>query len=311
MTAQVGDRPRVAALVVNYDTAQLTAQLVFSLMRVLEPGALTRIVVVDNSPREDATGVLSGLHEAGIVTLLRNRARPYHGPGLNRGLSFLAEQQRLQADLDLVWVLDSDVIVLRREALSTAIESLRRAQAGLAGQVRTPYPLHWPQGHVNGVGEDTSMIWQPHWQPPTPPAGPAIGPHPLYWPYLHISSLLLDPTVMWQPDVPPFQEDGEPGIAMQAAMHRQGLRAVDVPVFRDELLLHLGRGTSFAVRDARRWRNRYYRWSRFETAHHYEGNRRGPERYAAFWEAFTRDVPVPEARGLIDACRRPERLVFA
>lgn len=307
----LGDRSRVAALIVNYDTAQLTAQLVFSLMRVLEPGALTRIVIVDNSPHDDVTGVLAGLHDAGIVTVLHNRARPYHGPGLNRGLSYLSEQQRIQANVDLVWVLDSDVIALHPDALTTALDAMTRTQAVLAGQVRTPYPLHWPQGHLADVGDGTSVIWQPHWQPHTPPPGPTVGPHPVYWPYIHISSLLLDPAVLWQPALPPFQEDGEPGIAMQAAMHRQGLRAVDVPVFRDELLLHLGRGTSFAVRDARRWRNRYYRWSRYETAHHYEGNQSGPERYAAFWDAFTREVPVAEARLVVEACLRPERLAFA
>ena len=32
-----GAAPRVAAVVVNYDTAQMTAQLVFTLMRVLAP----------------------------------------------------------------------------------------------------------------------------------------------------------------------------------------------------------------------------------------------------------------------------------
>lgn len=306
-----GSVPRVAAVIVNYDTTQMTAQLVFSLMRVLEPGALTAIVVVDNSPEEDATGVLQGLHAAGIVTVLRNQARPYHGPGLNRGLSHLAAGHGEGLGVDLVWILDSDVIVLRPEAVHAAATAMSRTGAVLAGQVRTPFPLRWPDGHITSNGGDPSVIWQPHWRPDDPPPGGGDGPHPRFWPYVHVSSLLLDPAVMWQPGLPPFQEDGEPGIAMQVALHQQGLRAVDVPVFRDELLLHLGRGTSFAVRDGRRWRNRYYRWSRFETAHHFEGNVDGARHYAAFWEAFSQEAPVPDARVVVDACLRAPRLLFA
>ncbi len=303
--------PRVAAVVVNYDTAQMTAQLVFSLMRVLEPGSLKSIVVVDNSPEPDSTGVLQGLHDAGIISLLRNAVRPYHGPGLNRGLSHLAEQQSAGQGVDLVWILDSDVIVLRPEALRATVEAMSRSGAVLAGQVRSPFPLRWPEGRVLPNEADPWTIWQPHWRPDEEPVGGAVGPHPRYWPYVHVSSLLLDPTVLWQRPLPPFQEDGEPGIALQVALHQQGLRAVDVPVFRDELLLHLGRGTSFAVRDGHRWRNRYYRWSRYETAHHFEGNEQGAVRYEAFWRAFVGEAPVADAGVVVDACLRARRLSFA
>ena len=303
--------PSVAAVVVNYDTAQLTAQLVFTLMRVLEPGVLSGIVVVDGSPEPDATGVLQGLHDAGIVTLLRNTSRPYHGPGLNRGLSHLARRHADGHPVDLVWVLDSDVLVLRPEALRTTVAAMAAAGAVLAGQVRSPYPLRWPAAHVTPGTADPSSIWQPHWVPEQAPSGGADGPHPRFWPYVHVSSLLLDPAVVWQPALPPFQEDGEPGIAMQVALHAQGHRVVDVPLFRDEHLLHLGRGTSFAVRDARRRRNRYYRWSRNETSHHFEGNVSGASRYEAFWKTFVEQAPVADPQVVVEACLRAPRLAFA
>ena len=267
--------------------------------------------MVDGSPEPDATGVLQGLHDAGIVTLLRNTSRPYHGPGLNRGLSHLAQRHTDGHPVDLVWVLDSDVLVLRPEALGVAAAAMTATGAVLAGQVRSPFPLRWPAGHVTPSTADPSVIWQPHWLPEPAPAGSADGPHPRFWPYVHVSSLLLDPAVVWQSSLPPFQEDGEPGIAMQVALHAEGHRVVDVPLFRDEHLLHLGRGTSFAVRDARRWRNRYYRWSRYETSHHFEGNPSGAARYGAFWEAFVEQAPVAYPQVVVEACLRTPRLSFA
>ena len=97
---------------------------------------------------------------------------------------------------------------------------------------------------------------------------------------------------------------------MQAGLHRMGLRVVDVPFFREALLLHLGRGTSFALRDTRQWRNRYYRWSRNERSHHYEGNRDGVFLHAAFSSRYGREVPQDDPDLLVQACLRPERLVF-
>jgi hypothetical protein len=93
---------------------------------------------------------------------------------------------------------------------------------------------------------------------------------------------------------------------MQAALHRWAVRVADVPFFRDAPLLHLGRGTSFAIRDRKQWRNRYYRWSRNEKSHH----RDGVFLHAAFSSRFRQEVPADDPDLLVEACLRPERLAF-
>src|SRR4051794_1290406 len=131
---------RIALVVVNYNTARLLANLVFSLYRVLDRDEFSALVVVDNGSIDDSGSLLGALKEAGLVHhVVDNRRLPYHGPGLNRGVSFLAEHQ-VNPTFEARWVgaVDSDVVALRPGGLRAASRRLIDDGAVLAGQMRKP-----------------------------------------------------------------------------------------------------------------------------------------------------------------------------
>ena len=152
------DRGRgVAAVTVSYGTRELTAQLVFSLRRVLARGSLERIVVVDNGSRDGSLELLRALEAGGVIELIANRRQRYHGPGLNQAFSELARSERLP---EHVWILDSDCVVLRADTLHDAVPALRAAGAAMLGQEEPgrggshePLPL-------NCLLVDPARVWQ-------------------------------------------------------------------------------------------------------------------------------------------------------
>src|SRR5919201_1921235 len=128
---------RVGIVVATFNTRRLIAQLVFSLYRLLGRSEFAEVVVVDNASTDGSLELLGALHDAELIHLIRNRSQRYHGPALTQGISWLARRQRAVAAherLDYVWVLDSDVIVLRRETVRDALASLERAAAVAVGQ---------------------------------------------------------------------------------------------------------------------------------------------------------------------------------
>ena len=81
---------RPGIVVVSYNTRRLTAQLIYSLYRTLRPPEF-HLVVVDNGSTDGSAEMLSAVAEAGLCDLIRNPENRYHGPGLNQGMSRLAE----------------------------------------------------------------------------------------------------------------------------------------------------------------------------------------------------------------------------
>jgi glycosyltransferase involved in cell wall biosynthesis len=258
------DPPRVSVVTVNYNTGPLVARLIFSVCRVLAPPAPATIVVVDNGSTDGSGSLLGPLADAGIVQVVDNVRRPYHGPGLNRGVSFLARAQRDGTiDTDLVWALDSDVAVLR-----AAVAALRAGRAVMVGQEQ-PYDQARPRLDR----------------------------------YAHPASLLFDPRVVWRHSVPAFLEDGAPAVMMQHVLRRRGRRVVDHPFFADGYLLHLGGGTlGTLVRDGL-VDNRYHDWGLEHGVAHYHGNRDGAALHARFESEFTAAVPELTGDALVAACR--------
>jgi glycosyltransferase involved in cell wall biosynthesis len=154
-----GEPPRVAIVTVNFETPTLVAQLVFSLFRVLGSAEFAALVVVDNGSRDGSGALLRALEQTGLVRLIANRVQRNHGPAVTQALSWLA---RRQADrVDYVWVVDSDVVVLREDAVRASVAALEAAGAAAVGEAASD---------EEGLS-DYSLLLDPAllWRPPLPP----------------------------------------------------------------------------------------------------------------------------------------------
>ena len=265
----IDDGSRLTLVVANHNGLALIGQLVFGLHRVLDRGEVHRLVVVDNASTDGSVALLETLQDAGLVTLVRRHDRPYHGPGLNAGLSFLAARQE-DPDFrtDLVGVMDSDVFALRPGGLSAAAGMLRDSGAAMSGPAR---------------GEMVPF-------------------------YAHPSLLLVDPSQVWRGPVPVFREHGAPGIPMQAHLRATGAQILTFPFYKFRYFLHLGHGTVMNLDDHGHRSNRYHPWARTGLQHHYEQDPAGPELHELWSAAFTREVELPTVDALVAACLRPERV---
>jgi hypothetical protein len=259
--SEAGDeRSGVAAVIVNWNTRLLIAQLVFSLCRVLRGDELRQIVVVDNGSTDGSVELLTALHDGGLIHLIANRRQRYHGPGLNQGISWLAQQPTRPAR---VWVLDSDVVILRPDALRDAVRVSNETGAAL-------------------VGQDYGGEWRGQ---------------------LGIYSLLMDPASVWQPGIPPFREHGEPSAALQRGASKAGLRSAEFPFADAGYLVHLGRGTLATLAREPHGGNRYLGWAMDRHEPHFAGVEDGERAYLAFRRAFDAEVPDVLPERLVDACR--------
>jgi GT2 family glycosyltransferase len=129
------DRPvtpgRVAVATVSYNTRELTALLLWSLRRVIDWESL-EIVVVDNGSKDGSAELLAKIAVAGGCRLIANAGNTMHGPALNQAMSFLASR-----DSELprwVWVLDSDVVISRPDALEKAVRRAEETDAAIVGE---------------------------------------------------------------------------------------------------------------------------------------------------------------------------------
>lgn len=254
-------------VVVNHNTRRLIAQLIYSLYRTLRPPAF-RLVVVDNGSSDGSAELLSAVAAAGLCDLIGNPDNWYHGPGLNQGVSYLAEAARRdgEAPASAVWLLDSDCVVVRPDALSAPSALMRETGAALVGQ----------RGYDPS---DDDVL-------------------------LALHSLLIDPAQVWQPAIPPFQEHGSPSQALQHACAQAGLLAVDFPYTRGGYILHLGRGSLREIAAAQDQANRYYQWAITHNQPHFGLQADAPAAYDAFQAAFAHAVPnLDDPTALILACR--------
>ncbi len=143
---------RVAVVTVNYNTRELIARLLYSLYSLLGGDLLGSVVVVDNGSDDGSVELLAPLAERGLITLVRNESNRYHGPGLTQGVNWLASHA---PDVDLVWLLDSDCVVLRSD-IGLAIEAAWRAGADVLGD-----PDDGESFFLNSLVIDPVRIWLP------------------------------------------------------------------------------------------------------------------------------------------------------
>ena len=261
----VDGRPGI--VVVNYNTRRLIAQLIYSLYRTLRPPRF-RLIVVDNGSTDGSAELLSAVAAAGLCHLIANPDNRYHGPGLNQGVSYLAEatQRDGAVPISYVWLLDSDCVVTRPDALSAPCELMGATGAALVGQ----------------RGYDT---WDEE---------ELLGLH----------SLLIDPAQVWQPPIEPFQDYGVPSEALQRSCAEAGLLAVEFPYTRGGYIIHIGRGSLRAIMEADDRTNSHYEWATTHHEPHFALEADAPAAYAGFQAAFARDVAILDAATLIQACRR-------
>ncbi len=214
--------------------------------------------------------------------MISNRSQRYHGPALTQGISWLARRQRAVAAhdrLDYVWVLDSDVIVLRRDTVRDAIQLFKRSNAAAVGQ-KTGDPAY-----------NRLLRHNPE--------------------MLHPCSLILDPGRVWRSPIPPFLEGGAPATALQVAADEHGLRLVEFPFIEDGYLLHLGRGTLREVADGNDTSNRYYIWAVDHRDYHFSGQANGAQLLADFTRVFDAEVGDLTPARLVTACLRSGILSLA
>jgi glycosyltransferase involved in cell wall biosynthesis len=269
----------VGIVVASSNTRRLVAQLVFSLYRLLGEGEFAELVVVDNASTDGSRELFDALDDGGLIHLIRHREQRYHGPALTQGVSWLAGRQRRSDrsdELDYVWVLDSDVIVLRSDTVRQALRAFGDARVAAVGQ------------KLGDPAYDRLLTRNRE--------------------VLEPCSLMLDPALVWRGRIPPFVEDGAPAIPLQVAADRRGLRLVPFPFVEERYVLHLGRGSLREVADSGDTENRYYSWAVGHRDYHFAGNRDGPRLYRAFCDLFEAEVGDLRPETLVDACRVPRLL---
>jgi hypothetical protein len=274
-----GSRPRLAIVVVNFNTARLISQLLFSLYRILGRSEFTIVVVVDNGSTDGSRQIFESLAAAQLIQLVANADQQYHGPGLNQGISWLANRQESADPADqirYVWSLDSDVVVLRRDTARDALGAFEGTGAAAVGQIQDN-PVT-----KRAVRNNPSM--------------------------LSPFSLILDPVQIWQPSIPPFLEDGAPATGMQVAADADGLRLVSFPFVERGYLIHLGRGTLRTIAESRDTTNRYYKWAASHHDPYYMGQEGAPSMYQRFCELFGEEVGDLTPERVTAACSASDLL---
>jgi glycosyltransferase involved in cell wall biosynthesis len=259
----------VAIVVANFNTRELISQLIFSLYRFLGGSEFSELVVVDNGSTDGSRELLAGLQRAKLLHLIANRTQRYHGPALTQGVSWLV---RRPTPVDCVWVLDSDVVVLRPDTVRDALAVLHRHDAAIVGQKL-------------GDGEyDRLLSNNPEMLDPC--------------------SMLLDPHRVWRSPIPHFLEDGAPATELQIAVDALGLHLVTFPFVEDGYLIHLGRGTLRAIALSGDASNRYYEWALEHQEPHFGGQGAAAERYRGFCELFEAEICELTAENLVQAIVR-------
>jgi hypothetical protein len=262
-TGPEASRGRVTALIVSYNTRELTALLLWSLCMIVSWPEL-EIVVVDNGSRDGSAQLLAEAERAGVCTLLANHGNRHHGPGLNQGISYLASRSGPRPAW--IWILDSDVVAARPDALSAAVTTGWEHSAALVGE-----PQH-DQWHQEG----------------------RFGQY----------SLLMDPAVVWQRQAGPFTVGGDPSFDLLTSAARLGIPMAAFPFTAAGHIIHRGRGSLAAVYAAGDRSHPFYEWAADHHAPHFAEVPGAAQRYRALLQEFRAETGPLTGAALAAACRR-------
>lgn len=263
---------KVVIVFVNYNTIELTSYLLFSIFRVLGTEDIASIVVVDNNSTDGSRELLELFADKGLIRLICNRKQCYHGPAVNQALRCLASDARnnpQNSNYRYIWLLDSDVIILRDDVVTDAVNYIETQNAAVIGQLQHEA---LPEG------------------------------------YAHVSSLLINPIQAWQRHIVPLDSSGAPGVQFQQSLRMHGLKVSDFPFRSSHYILHLSRGTLKSIFTGADTKNIYYEWAATHAEHHYHGDPDGPEIHRCFLNVFKQEVPVLTPETLLDACTKPTKV---
>jgi Glycosyl transferase family 2 len=256
-------RGSVAALTVSYNTRELTAFLLWSLRTIVSWPEL-EILVVDNGSRDGSAQLLAEAERGGACALLANHDNRHHGPGLNQGISYLASRPGPRPEW--IWILDSDVVAVRPDALSAAVTVAREHSAAL-------------------VGEPQHDQWHPD------------GRFGMY-------SLLMDPTVAWQEQAGPFADGGDPSLGLLTSAAGLGIPMAPFPFTAAGHVIHRGRGSLAAVHAAGDRSHPFYEWAEDRHAPHFADVPGADQQYQTLLQEFRKETGTLTGTTLAAACHR-------
>ena len=251
---------------VSYNTRDLVAFLLWSIYRHVEPEVL-QVVVVDNGSTDGSRELLRACAEAGLCNLIANPVNHYHGPGLNQVASYVAAQRSRGQEVGWLWLLDSDCVIARPDAVKEALAHARQTNALLIGEPR------WDPWHDE---ERLSTF-----------------------------SLLFDPAAVWRPPTRAFSDDGDPARAFELSCRQHRLSIAEFPFAVGGYVIHRGRGTLANVKERAEVTNRFHTWADSHHEAHFEGVSDADARYRSLWSEFVLTVGKITPKRLVDALRGP------
>jgi len=251
---------RVAVITVSYNTRELTALLLWSLRRILTWESL-EVVVVDNGSKDGSASLLARVEAAGGCRLIANAGNAMHGPALTQAMSFLAS--RGTGLPRWVWVLDSDVVISRPEALQRAVERAEQAGAAVVGEP-------WRDDEHD---MDRFLAY----------------------------SLLIDPVRVWRDGIEPFADGGDPAFGLLQSAQAQGETLLEFPFARDGYVIHRGRSSLYTVWAADDTTHPDHWWARDHHEPHFALVDGAPARHAALLRAFRADAGPLDGPKAIEA----------
>ncbi len=270
---------RVGVIMASFNTRDLLALSLFALFRILQDKRVVRIVVVDNASTDGSRELLKALADADLVDVIFNEHQHYHGPALNQGVAHLralhTRKNGEREEIDYIWVLDSDALVLRADVLDAALSAMTSSGACLAGQ-------YLPDELAPGIDG-----------------------------YAHPSSLILDPARVWQRAAGAFDRSGAPAMAMQQRMIRARLARCNFPFMADGYVLHLGGATLRSIWEGGCRENVHYEWAKTRHNPHFHGNPDGAVILEELLAMFEREGAAAGTAAFVDCLATGPRLAMS
>jgi hypothetical protein len=187
---------------------------------------------------------------AGGCRLIANAGNAMHGPALTQAMSFLAS--RRTGFPRWVWVLDSDVVVSRPDALNKAVERAEETDAAVAGE-------SWWDGEHD---MDRFLAY----------------------------SLLIDPVRVWRDGIGPFVDGGDPAFGLLQSAKAQGETLPEFPFARGGYVIHRGRSSLLTVRASGDTAHPDHWWARDHHEPHFALVDGAAARHDDLLRAFRADV---------------------